>query len=231
MTDRILLYGGARGTGALLAQRLVARGRFVRAVVRDEAGRAEPPQGLEVIAGDLTRPETLRGAATGMDQLVMMAGVTQRPASERVIKAVEYEGVRAALAAAQADGFRGRVLYMTALGVNRPSFMGWVLNRIKGNTLVWRREAEEAIRASGLPYVIVRAGLLTNSQSGRRPAVLSTGDKPLSLGTRVSRGDVAELFVHLVESRRGGRTVLEVVEGPGHGGTDWGRALDQAGVI
>ena len=231
MASRILLYGGTRGTGALLAKRLVARGHQVRAVVRDAARRAGLPSGIDVVVGDLTQPETLRGAASGMDALVFTAGVTQRPAGERVIKAVEYDGVRAALAAAQGDGFSGQVLYMTALGVNRPSFMGWVLNRIKGNTLVWRRKAEEAIAASGFPYVIVRAGMLTDSPPGRRPVVLSTGDQPLSLRTRVSRGDMAELFVHLLESGPGARRVLEVVEGPGDGGTDWSGALDEIGVV
>lgn len=230
MSSRILLYGGTRGTGGLLAQRLVARGHYVRVVVRDAARRAGLPAGVEVVAGDLTMPESLRGAAAGMDALVFTAGVTQRPAGEQVIKSVEYEGVRASLAAAHGDGFRGRVLYMTALGVNRPSFMGWVLNRIKGNTLVWRRKAEEVIRASGLPYVIVRAGMLTDAPSGRRVALLTTGDRPLSFGTRIPRSDVAELFLHLIESGRGGRTVLEVVEGQESGATDWDRALDDAGV-
>lgn len=166
MSSRILLYGGTRGTGALLAKRLVARGHQVRAFVRDAARRTGLPAGVDVVAGDLTQPGTPRRAASGMDALVFTAGVTRRPAGERVIKAVEYDGVRAALAAAQGDGFRGQVLYLTAVGVNRPSFMGWVPNRIKGNTLVWRRKAEEAIAASGFPYVIVRAGMLTDSPPG-----------------------------------------------------------------
>jgi uncharacterized protein YbjT (DUF2867 family) len=221
MSNRILFYGMTQGTGALLAEHLLSRGFRLRAVVRNPTRLQGLQQKVEVVQGDLTQPDTLRGAAVGIDQIVFTAGVTQRPAPEALIKATEYEGVRAALDAAKQDGFHGRFLYMTSLGVNKPSFMSWLLNKIKGNTLVWRREAEAAIKASGLPYTIVRAGILVNEPEGKRPLIISQGDQPLGLGTRVARADIAALFVELLTRPHPQHTLIEAVAGPGQGHTHW----------
>jgi uncharacterized protein YbjT (DUF2867 family) len=226
MGERILLYGATRGTGALIAERLLARGYALRILVRDPEHTPAFSGTVEIVQGDLTRPETLVGATRGVEQVVFTAGVTQRPANEALIKAVEYDGVCAALRAAKSDGFGGRFQYMTSLGVHRPSWMGWVLNRVKGNTLVWRRAAEEAIQSSGLPSTIVRAGILVDAPGGSRPVTLSQGDQPLTLGTRIARADVADLFVHLIVRPTRGPNVVEAVWGAGQGMTDWEKALD-----
>lgn len=226
MGERILLYGATRGTGALIAERLLLRGYQLRILVRDPNRTPTFSGKVEVIQGDLTRPETLAGATREIEQVVFTAGVTQRPANEALIKAVEFDGVCAALQAAKSDGFGGRFLYMTSLGVHRPSWMGWVLNRLKGNTLLWRRAAEEAIQTSGLPSTIVRAGILVDAPGGSRPVVLSQGSQPLTLGTRIARADVADLFVHLIARPTIGPVVIEAVWGAGRGMTNWTHALD-----
>jgi uncharacterized protein YbjT (DUF2867 family) len=129
--------------------------------------------------------------------------------------------VRATLAAARQVGFRGRFLYMTSLGVNRSSFMGWLLNKLKGNTLVWRREAEAAIRQSGLPYTIIRAGVLTDAAAGSHSLSITQGDQPLGFATRVARADVAQLFVQALDEPRTARVTLEVVWAGRENASSW----------
>jgi uncharacterized protein YbjT (DUF2867 family) len=191
----IFVIGATRGTGKEIVSRLARDGIPVRALARDVASANVTLGGqAEVVHGDITRPETLRPALGGASHIIFTAGVTKRPASERSIIAVEYDGVRNTLDAAHASGFRGRFLYMTAMGVARHSIESFVLNAIKGNTLHWRRRAEHAIRESGLDYTIVRCGVLTDAT--RHHAVeLSQRDDRLSLLRRISRGDAAEVFV------------------------------------
>jgi uncharacterized protein YbjT (DUF2867 family) len=192
---RILVIGATRGTGREIVSRLIRDGLAVRALVRNEsrAGGTLAEQ-AEVFHGDITKPETLSAALDGVSHIIFTAGVTKRPASERSIIAVEYHGVSNTLDAARETGFRGRFLYMTAIGVTRQSIASIALNAIKGNTLSWRRRAEQLIRQSGVDYTIVRCGVLTNA-TRHRAVELSQIDHRMSLLRRISRSDAAEVFV------------------------------------
>src|SRR5205823_14289654 len=127
--------------------------------------------------------------------LLFTAGVTGRFAAEPQVIATTYDGVKNTLAAARQTGFRGRFLYMTTLGVTQASAAALFLDLTKRRALHWRRRAEAEIRGSGLDYTIARAGILTNDPAGRRGLRITQAPAPLSWTTRVSRADVAELFV------------------------------------
>ena len=163
---------------------------------------------VEIVEGDVTKMETLHAALVGAAHVIFTAVVTKRPASERSIIAVEYHGVMNTLAAAKATGFAGRFLYMTAMGVTRHSIESIVLNLIKGNTLKWRRRAEDEIRRSGVNYTIIRCGTLT-SGDGKRAIELSQRDLRMSLFRRISRDAAAEVFVEALRRSAGQRTTFE----------------------
>jgi len=123
----------------------------------------------------------------------------------------EYEGVRNTLASARRAGFRGRFLYMTSIGIARRSLSAAFLNLVKGNTLRWRRHAEDDIRASGVDYTIIRAGFLLNTAGGRRAIDVSQEALPLSPRYRIARADVAETFIEALKRPSTARTTFEVV--------------------
>jgi uncharacterized protein YbjT (DUF2867 family) len=155
MSDRVLLVGGTRGTGFLIANLLLQHGYRVRAIARNEAeAKRKLGTAVDVIAADITKPETLKAAVKDVDHIIFTAGVTKRPAGEQLVRATEYDGVRDTLAAGQQAGFRGRFLYMTSIGVAQSSLAATMLNLVKRNTLLWRKRAEDEIRRSGLPYTI-----------------------------------------------------------------------------
>ena len=141
--------------------------------------------------------------------------------SLRLIVATEYEGVRNALASARRAGFSGRFLYMTSIGVTRRSLSATLLNLVKGNTLRWRRRAEDDIRASGVDYTIIRAGFLLNSPGGRRAIDVSQEAHALSPRYRIARADVAETFVEALKRPSTSRTTFEVVWGRGPRRDTW----------
>lgn len=217
MSNPVLVIGGTRGTGLLIAQLLRREGRRVRVLARDpERASQYLHRSIEVVTGDITKLPTLPNAFVNAEAVVLTAGSRSgHPARESTIKATEYEGVRNVVAAARALGFAGRLLYMTSSGVTKPSFATWALNRYKGNTLLWRLRAEAEIQNSGFDYTIIRAGFLVNRTQRKRSIVVTQTPLPLSIRYRIARQDVAEAFVAALEHPCASRATFEVV---------WGRA-------
>ena len=210
--QRVLVIGATRGTGYLIVNLLLQDGYQVRALARNEAKAKEKLSSpVEIVVGDITKPNTLQRAMRDVDDIIFTAGVTQRPASERLIISTEYEGVKNTLAAARDAAFNGRFLYMTSIGVTKSSLVATLLNLVKRNTLKWRKLAEEQIRRSGFDYTIIRAGFLTNSPGGRRAIEVSQREYPLGFKYRISRADVAEVFIQALKHPITRRTTFEVV--------------------
>ncbi len=220
--QQVLVVGGTRGTGLLIVQLLLRDGYRVRVLARNPAqASARLGSAVEVIPGALTRPETLARAVQGVTHVIFTAGVAVGPAREKLIIATEYEGVLQTLAAAREEGFSGRFLYMTSIGVTRGSLTGALLNLVKGNTLRWRRRVEEELRASGVDYTIIRAGFLLNSPGGGRAVEVSQEAHPLAPRYRIARADVAETFVEALKRPSTSRTTFDVVWGPGSRREAW----------
>ena len=212
MNQRVLVIGATQGTGYQIVNLLLRDGYQVRALARNEAkAKAKLSSAVEIVVGDITKLNTLPSAMKDADHIIFTAGVTQRPASERLIIATEYEGVKNALAAAKDAGFNGRFLYMTSIGVTKSSLAAILLNLVKRNTLKWRKLAEDEIRRSGFDYTIIRAGFLTNSPGGRRAIEVGQSEYPLAFKYRISRADAAEVFVQALRHPSTRRTTFEVV--------------------
>lgn len=202
----------------MIAQRLMREGIPVRVLARNPTeARARLGASCEIVAGDLTKPDSLPHPIAGVTHIVFTAGRRSgRPTSEKNIRETEYLGVVNTLKAAREAGFSGRFLYMTSSGVTSRSFWAWALNIYKGNTLLWRRRAEEAIRAADVDYTVIRAGLLLNRPGGQRAIFITQEDLPLSLlRYRVAREDVAETFVAALNHPRASRATFDVVWGKG----------------
>ena len=225
----ILLIGGTRGTGLLIARLLLQQGAPIRVLARDPArARRELGPAPEVIAGDITQEETLLPAVTGAAHIIFTAGCRSGlPVTRSQVRRTEYEGVVNTLDAARRVGFDGRLLYMTASGAAIDSFWSLALNIWKGNTLAWRERAESAIRASGLAYTIIRTGMLTNRAGGRQAIVLTQEPLPLSPRYRLARADAAAAFVAALRHPRTVRATFEIVEGKGDASPHWPDLLDR----
>ena len=224
----ILLIGGTRGTGLLIARLLAQRGFPIRVLARHPTdARQRVPPLAEIVHGDITQPPTLPAAVSGARHIVFTAGCRSgRPVSQRRVRQTEYEGVSNTLTAANRAGFAGRFLYMTSSGVASRSFWTRALNVYKGNTLEWRAQAETLIRASGLAYTIIRTGMLTNGAGGKHGIRVTQEPLPLSPRYRIARMDVASVFVAAMEHPRTSRVTLEIVQQQ-RGGEPWLECFDR----
>jgi uncharacterized protein YbjT (DUF2867 family) len=227
--NRVLVVGGTRGVGLLIARLLHQRGYRVRVLARDPAkASTELGSAFEVVAGDLTKADTLRPAVGDVSHIIFTAGAPSgRYAPEALVKATDYHGVIDTLAAAQSAGFQGRFVYLNTIGVKTPSLAGFLINMLKRNTLLWRRRVEDKIRGSGLDYAIIRVGFLLDRPGGERAVNLGQGALPLAVSSRIARADVAEAFVEAMEHPRASRTTFEIVWGSGPRQYSWSQLFER----
>jgi uncharacterized protein YbjT (DUF2867 family) len=231
MSDRVILViGGTRSTGLHAARVLRRQGAHVRILARDpNAALKRIGPIAEIVPGDVTRKETLVPAFAGVSHLIFTAGVRSgRFARQSVVKATEYEGVLNTLEAARSSGFRGRFVYMTAIGIARTSLFVLGLNVWKGNTIHWRRRAEDAIRSSGFDYTIVRAAFLLNRPPDQHAICIRQAESALTFRECIARADVAEALVAAVDHPDASHATFEIKwdRGPRHEAS-WAELLNR----
>jgi len=146
----ILVTGGTGFVGTHLVRRLRAENVPVRVVVRNP-GRAEPLRdlGVELVTGDVSDKKSLESAARGAERVVHLVGIIQEGPGFS-FQDVHVDGTRNVVEAAQSSGVR-HFFYQSALGT-RPGAKS-MYHRTK-----W--QAEEAVRASGIPFTILRPSLI-----------------------------------------------------------------------
>jgi uncharacterized protein YbjT (DUF2867 family) len=217
LQQRVLVVGGTRGVGRLIARLLHERGYRVRVLARDPVrASAELGSAFEVVGGDLTKADTLPPSLRNVNHVIFTAGAPSgRYAPASLVKATDYDGVRDTLTAARDVGFHGRFVYLNTIGIHTPSLPRTLLNLLKRETFAWRRRAEDEIRSSGVDYTIIRVGFLLDRPAGEHAVVVGQDALPLTLGNRIARGDVAEAFVEAMQHPRASRTTFEIVWGKG----------------
>ena len=203
---RVLVVGGTSGTGAEVVRLLAARRReSVRVLARrPDAARSRFGASVEVVAGDLLDGASLVAAVDGVDVVVHAAGVRGLLGARRH-RAVVVDGMADLLHAARRSGQVKGIIFVSSMGVTRPSALGYGLDLVKGDALANKREAEELVRDSGLDYLVLRAAVLTDGPARPSDVVFSPEPGPVRLGTRIARADVARFVVAALERPRLGQ--------------------------
>jgi uncharacterized protein YbjT (DUF2867 family) len=136
-----LIVGATGNVGSEVVAQLLAAGKEVRVFTRDAAKVSHLDGHIAVAVGDLTQTDTFAKAVAGVEGVFLMNGVLEGGAFRRLIDAIETSG-------------KPRVVFLSTLFAAYPdSPIGQV-----------HKEKEDVIRASGLPYSIVRAGnFMTNT--------------------------------------------------------------------
>jgi uncharacterized protein YbjT (DUF2867 family) len=149
----ILVTGGTGFVGSHVLRRLSEtepRGS-VRTLVRNRA-KAIFPEGVSIVEGDITRPESLPAAVAGVDMIIHAAAITgdrkepYRGAYDRTNRV----GTENLVSAAKGAGVK-RLVVVSGLGC-RPA--------LAGTYMATRWGMEEAVRGSGIPFVILQPSVL-----------------------------------------------------------------------
>jgi NADH dehydrogenase len=148
---KVLVTGASGFIGAALTRRLAAQGHEVRALARRPGSVPAGPR-VEPFAGDMADAGSLEGASRGMEAIVHLACATG-VADERIVRAVNVEGTRTLLDAAQRHGVR-RFVFVSTVSATRERMGPY------GRT---KKEGEAMVAHSGLEWVTVRPSLVYGS--------------------------------------------------------------------
>jgi uncharacterized protein YbjT (DUF2867 family) len=191
----LVLVAGASGqTGRLVLERAAKAGFRVRGMARDPLkAKAEIPGRYEWVAGDVRDPASLGPAMESVTYVVCAVGATERSGPNSP-EFVDYGGVKNLVEAAKAAGVRQFALVSSTGAGGGGGAFGWMLNTVlMPGILEWKGKGEQALRASGLAYTILRPGGLTNDRGGQQGIRFTQGDT-LGAGT-IPRADLAAVAV------------------------------------
>lgn len=211
----VLVVGATGSIGRLVVVEALRQGHAVRALVRDAARARGLPQQAQLVIGDLTRSETLTAAVDDIDAIVFTHGTNG--SGKGAAEQVDYGAVCNVL---HSLGTRpARIALMTVIGVtNREG----AYNR---STQIhdWKRRGERLVRASGLPYTIVRPGWFDYNAPDQHRLIFLQGDTrhagDPSDGV-IARQQIAEVLVGSLTSDAASGTTFELVAERGPAPTD-----------
>ena len=158
----ILVTGGTGFIGPRVVHALRERDKEVRALVRNPSGKAATmlaAWGAELVRGDMTDRESLRGAVEGSEVVVHLVAIRQ--GSGEQFRRVMEDGTRDLVAAAKEAGVK-RFVLMSALGTTEET-----KDLVPYYHAKW--EEEQAVSGSGLEHVIFRPSFVFAKDGGILP--------------------------------------------------------------
>ena len=202
----VLVVGATGSIGIPVVAEALREGYTVRALVRDLNRASELPPEARRVVGDLTRPETLPAGVADVDAIVFTHGTYDGggAAAERV----DYGAVRNILAAL--GSHQVRIALMTTIGVTYRTSS----DRSANERHDWKRRGERLVRASGLPFTIVRPGWFDYNGDDEHHLVVLQGDRRHAgdpSDGAVSRRQIAQVLVASLTSDAALRKSFELV--------------------
>lgn len=209
---KALVVGATGETGRRIVQELVQRNIPTRALVRDlEKARQILPPEAELVVGDVLEAQSLKGAIA--DSTVLLSATGAAPSFDPTGPyKVDYEGNKNLVNAAKESNIQHFVM-VSSLCTSKffhPLNLFWLI-------LVWKKQAEEYVQASGLTYTIVRPGGLKN-EDNTEAIVMSQADT-LFEGS-IPRAKVAQVCVEALFQPNARNQILEIVTSANASETD-----------
>ncbi len=233
----ILVVGATGSLGGRIARGLLAQGRNVRILDRQDPlsaqlaqqGRANTAQsfvaaGAQAVYADLKAPATLAAALAGVDTVITTATATQRGGDDTV-PAVDLQGTLNLIEAGQAAGVR-HFVYTSAIGAapNHPLPMF----HIKGT-------CEAVLEASGMTYTILRPSTFMEVWIGMVVGLPLMHQQPITLIGQgdhhhnfVSEADVAAFGLAVVDNPRAVNQRIDIGGPASYTWTQIGAAVGKA---
>lgn len=197
--DLVLLLGATGPIGQYATRELLSRGYRVRGVTRykEQATQALGSK-VEWVSGDLNDAASLKALMPGVTQVVFAAGAHGWEDIQNN-RRIYGEAVSELARLSAAQGVKKFVLISSG-GLTQDS--GRRSKYLK-DVLYWKLKGEDNLRASGVPYTIVRAYSLgeekTTDVNATSELLIFQGDR-IDVGGLISRHDLAVVAVESLNS-------------------------------
>ncbi|KAK9287081.1 hypothetical protein L1049_015491 [Liquidambar formosana] len=170
----------------------------------------QPVEKLEIVECDLEKRDQIGPALGNASVVLCCIGASEKEVFDITGPyRIDYQATKNLIDAATVAKVNHFIM-VSSLGTNKVGFPAAILNLFWG-VLIWKRKAEEALIASGVPYTIVRPGGMerpTDAYKETHNITLSQEDT--LFGGQVSNLQVAELMAFMAKNR--GLSYCKVVE-------------------
>jgi uncharacterized protein YbjT (DUF2867 family) len=202
---KVLVTGATGEVGSELVNELLQREAGVRALTRKQRKPDTFPDAVEMAVGDLSDPLSIGEAIKGVDKLFLLIGGENVP--------VELTQALIAYGLAKKAGLK-HVTYVSVYRADQFLEVPHFANKYA---------VEEAIRAGGMPYTILRPAYFVQNELRLKAALTGLGVYPIPVGNQgvavVDIRDLAEAAaISLTEEGHNGKTYdlvsSEMLSGP-----------------
>ncbi|XP_050233743.1 protein TIC 62, chloroplastic [Mercurialis annua] len=216
--DNIVFVAGATGkVGSRTVRELLKLGFRVRAGVRSsqraqnllqsvkqmkyDGEGAQPVEKLEIVECDLEKPNEIGSALGNASVVICCIGASEKEVFDITGPyRIDFQATKNLVDAATAEKVK-HFLMVSSLGTNKIGFPAAILNLFWG-VLYWKRKAEEALIASGIPYTIVRPGGMERpTDSYKETHNITLSEEDTLFGGQVSNLQIAELLAFMAANR------------------------------
>lgn len=204
---RVVIAGANGQIARRTGRALVERGSSVLGLIRNPEQADElRAEGVEPLVVDLENATAASLAAhlSNVDAAIFSAGAG--PGSGVARKDTVDRGASVLLADACEEAGVWRFVQVSAMGTTKPNPPD--VGEVFGAYLDAKREAEADLRNRQLDWTILRPGRLTNDEPTGRVQIAPSVER-----AEVTRADVADVLVALLDEMRSIRKALEVVNG------------------
>lgn len=206
---KVLVVGATGGSGRAAVEVLLSAGHDVTAFARRPEALGVSSPRLAVVTGDVMNPADVERAVQGQDAVIVTLGIRENPLTVRMRGSagtpmdVRSAGTRNVISAMRRHGVR-KLVVQTTYGVgetwSRLSLKWKLLFSLLLKPQIADTEVQEqAVRESGLDWVLARPVGLTDETQAGAPFASSEGE---ARGMSVSRRSVGRFLVEAAESAR-----------------------------
>ena len=195
---RYAVIGASSGTGLALVQYLASKKLFVRAISR------HPPRANEYVepfVADVTDTTSISSALAGDFSAVFFTADIHGLANSREdVRKLMYQGCVNCMRAAAMNATPPKFVLVSVIGPELPSWVWWLLNTLKRGMKKNMLDREQALKDSGLSYVICRAPKLGDQAGGLIPIGATPPQHKLGMKMGISRTDLARALAIAADS-------------------------------
>jgi putative NADH-flavin reductase len=193
---RIAIFGGTGGTGCQIIEQALETGHHVSVLVRDPSRLSKASKSATIIVGDVLDYDKVQETISGADAVAVSLGSRSNSPENTV-----SEGTKNIIMAMKANGLK-RLVVITSLGVGDsrnqvPLAFLLVMKTVMRKIIADKERQEQFVRTSGLDWVIVRPGELSDEPPS---GDYTCGIDPKIMAGKVSRADVAEFVLRNLEN-------------------------------
>jgi uncharacterized protein YbjT (DUF2867 family) len=191
------VIGASSGTGLALVKLLEKNKLHVRAISRNPPAASEF---IEPFAADVTDIKSISAALAGDFAAVFFTVDIHGFNSRKTVRKLMYEGSVNAIQAAGKNKTPPKFILLSVIGSEKSSWVWWLLNAMKPGMQKNIIDRENALKESGLAYVICRAPKLNDDATNEIRISATAPKHKLTMKMGISRENLARALLQAATS-------------------------------